>query len=142
MARGPGVTYCRPWQPRHASLASLSWHSNNSSLTSSSCWTRGAIWALKSTEEEAVSLSCQQQQREPAWSWWKDGQGTYRLPVIPWVTLVPRATRRPRWPSVSHTAMRARITTKTWGTFFSWFTNRPSRPWGSLKKMKTYWTLF
>lgn len=78
---------------------------------------------------------------EPAWSQRRDSAGTYGLPVIPRITLVSRATRRPSWPSISHTAMRTWITTKTWGTFFSWLTNRPSWPWGSLKKWKHIITL-
>jgi len=57
---------------------------------------------------------------------------TYRLPIFSCITLVSRTTRGPSWSSITHTTMRTRITTKTWGTFFSWLANRPSRPWSSL----------
>lgn len=55
------VTYCRTRQPWHASFPSLSWHTNNTSLTGSSCWTRGAIRALKSTKDKTTLLSFQWQ---------------------------------------------------------------------------------
>lgn len=57
VAHGPVLTYCRSWQPRHASLPSLSWHPNNPSLTSGSCWTRGTIWALKPRGESHVTVT-------------------------------------------------------------------------------------
>ena len=53
------VTYCGPRQPWHASFPSLPRHTNNASLTSSSCWTRGAIGALKSTKDKTTLLSFQ-----------------------------------------------------------------------------------
>lgn len=48
------VTYCRTWQSWHASFPSLSWHTNDTSLTSSSCWTWGAIWTLKFTGDKMM----------------------------------------------------------------------------------------
>lgn len=66
---------------------------------------------------------------------------TYRLPIFSCITLVSRTTRGPSWSSITHTTMRTRITTKTWGTFFSWLTNRPSRPWSSLVRFKNFVTV-